>query len=339
MERRLTTEEAMTIEVLHVRGVPKRAIGRALGVDEKAVRYRLLHPRRPGQPDGRAKTHRAEPPAAVIEAWTGPQLAAGEAVNLALMYAWLCAEHGYPGTLRSLERYVRARYPRPRIRARRRIETPPDAQAQGGLGGVSARADRWRRDRPARVPPLAVALAPLGGDLVGAAGPAGLAVGAQRCVRAARRCPGESADRQPEDGGDLGRGSVGGLHPAYRAYARAVGFHVDAARPRAPRDTKDVIKSGGEWISSIEIESTASRHPEVDSCAVIAIPHVTRGERPLLIVKKRPGMVVDQQALRDFLKDRIASWSMPEKVEFVADIPLGATGRIDKKVLSGRFQA
>jgi hypothetical protein len=52
MERRLTTEEGMTIEVKHARGVPKRAIGRYLGVDERAVRYRLAHPRRPGEPDG-----------------------------------------------------------------------------------------------------------------------------------------------------------------------------------------------------------------------------------------------------------------------------------------------
>ncbi|HEY0943379.1 MAG TPA: long-chain-fatty-acid--CoA ligase [Steroidobacter sp.] len=101
---------------------------------------------------------------------------------------------------------------------------------------------------------------------------------------------------------------------------------------------KDVIKSGGEWISSIEIESITSRHPAVDSCAVIAIPHVKWGERPLLVVKKRPGMTLDQQTMKDFLKDRIASWWMPERVEFVADIPLGPTGKIDKKLLREQFQ-
>jgi transposase len=130
MERRLTTEEAMRIEVLHARGVAKRAIARQLGVDEKAVRYRLAHPRRAAVPDRRAKPHRAAALAGVIEAWVRPRLEGGLAVNLAALHAWLCEEHAYAGSLRSLERYVRVRFPRPRLWARRRIETPPGAQGQ-----------------------------------------------------------------------------------------------------------------------------------------------------------------------------------------------------------------
>lgn len=99
----------MTIEELHGHGMAKRAIGRQLGVDE-TVRYRLAHPRRAGLPDGRAKPHRAEALAAVIEAWVRPKLEDERAVTLAALHAWLCEEHAYAGSPRSLERYVRARF-------------------------------------------------------------------------------------------------------------------------------------------------------------------------------------------------------------------------------------
>jgi len=96
---------------------------------------------------------------------------------------------------------------------------------------------------------------------------------------------------------------------------------------------KDVIKSGGEWISSIEIENIAMGHPKVALAAVIGAAHPKWDERPVLLVKLKDGAAEDIQEHLDFLQGKIAKWWMPDDVVFLADIPLGATGKIDKKRL------
>ncbi|WP_374514323.1 long-chain-fatty-acid--CoA ligase [Brevundimonas sp.] len=101
---------------------------------------------------------------------------------------------------------------------------------------------------------------------------------------------------------------------------------------------KDVIKSGGEWISSIEIENIAVGHPKVELAAVIGAAHPKWDERPVLVLKLRPGEAQDRQEHLDFLQGKIAKWWMPDDVVFVDDIPLGATGKIDKKVLRERLK-
>ena len=101
---------------------------------------------------------------------------------------------------------------------------------------------------------------------------------------------------------------------------------------------KDVIKSGGEWISSIEIENLAVGHPKVELAAVIGAAHAKWDERPVLIIKLKPGEAEDKQEHLDFLVGKIAKWWMPDDVIFVDDIPLGATGKIDKKVLRERLK-
>jgi fatty-acyl-CoA synthase len=101
---------------------------------------------------------------------------------------------------------------------------------------------------------------------------------------------------------------------------------------------KDVIKSGGEWISSIEIENIAVGHPKVELAAVIGAAHPKWDERPVLVVKLKPGQAEDKQEHLDFLQGKIAKWWMPDDVVFVDDIPLGATGKIDKKVLRERLK-
>ena len=101
---------------------------------------------------------------------------------------------------------------------------------------------------------------------------------------------------------------------------------------------KDVIKSGGEWISSIEIENIAVGHPKVELAAVIGAAHPKWDERPVLVVKLKPGETEDKQEHLDFLVGKIAKWWMPDDVVFVADIPLGATGKIDKKLLRERLK-
>ncbi|MGH7027179.1 long-chain-fatty-acid--CoA ligase [Brevundimonas sp.] len=96
---------------------------------------------------------------------------------------------------------------------------------------------------------------------------------------------------------------------------------------------KDVIKSGGEWISSIEIENLAIGHPKVALAAVIGSAHPKWDERPVLLIKLKEGESEDKQEHLDFLVGKIAKWWMPDDVVFLADIPLGATGKIDKKLL------
>ncbi|MBX3480052.1 MAG: long-chain-fatty-acid--CoA ligase [Caulobacter sp.] len=100
---------------------------------------------------------------------------------------------------------------------------------------------------------------------------------------------------------------------------------------------KDVIKSGGEWISTIDIENIAMGHPKAANAAVIGIAHPKWDERPLLLVQLKPGVEATKEEFIEFLQGKIAKWWMPDDVVFVDDIPLGATGKIDKKVLRARF--
>ncbi len=97
--------------------------------------------------------------------------------------------------------------------------------------------------------------------------------------------------------------------------------------------TKDVIKSGGEWISSIDLENIAISHPAVASAAVIGVPHPKWDERPLLIVAKAPDADVTTEELLAFYDGKIADWMKPDDVVYVEEIPLGATGKILKTKL------
>ena len=101
--------------------------------------------------------------------------------------------------------------------------------------------------------------------------------------------------------------------------------------------SKDVIKSGGEWISSIEIENIAAGHPKADLAAVIGVFHPKWDERPLLLVKLKPGVEATKEEFLKFLEGKIAKWWTPDDVVFVDDIPLGATGKIDKKLIRLRM--
>ena len=100
---------------------------------------------------------------------------------------------------------------------------------------------------------------------------------------------------------------------------------------------KDVIKSGGEWISSIEVENLAMGHPKAALAAVIGVAHPKWDERPLLLVKLKEGETSSKDEFCSFLDGKIAKWWMPDDVVFVDDIPLGATGKIDKKLLRQRM--
>jgi acyl-CoA synthetase (AMP-forming)/AMP-acid ligase II len=96
---------------------------------------------------------------------------------------------------------------------------------------------------------------------------------------------------------------------------------------------KDIIKSGGEWVSSQSIENAALLHPKVAAASVIGIPHSQWGERPLLLVVLKTGAAAEADELLVFLRERLVKWHVPERVNFVEEFPLGATGKIDKRRL------
>jgi fatty-acyl-CoA synthase len=101
---------------------------------------------------------------------------------------------------------------------------------------------------------------------------------------------------------------------------------------------KDVIKSGGEWISSIELENLAIGHPKVTEAAVIGIKHPKWDERPLLVVVLKEGETAAKSEILDFMAGKIAKWWIPDDVAFVDAIPHTATGKIQKTALRERFK-
>ena len=163
----------------------------------------------------------------------------------------------------------------------------------------------------------------------------------------------DAGNRLPHDGKTQGRLMIRGLAIA-KAYFRGDGGNIldsegffdtgDVATidpngiMQITDRAKDVIKSGGEWISSIDVENIAMGHPKVELAAVIGIHHPKWDERPLLIVKAKPGETMTKAEMLDFLKGKIAKWWTPDDVVFVDDIPLGATGKIDKKILREQFK-
>jgi fatty-acyl-CoA synthase len=101
--------------------------------------------------------------------------------------------------------------------------------------------------------------------------------------------------------------------------------------------TKDVIKSGGEWISSVELENEVMAHPDVVEAAVIAKPDARWQERPLCCVVLRDGAGADAPALVEHLRGRVARWWLPDEFAFIAEIPKTSVGKFDKKVLRARL--
>jgi 3-(methylthio)propionyl---CoA ligase len=102
--------------------------------------------------------------------------------------------------------------------------------------------------------------------------------------------------------------------------------------------SKDVIKSGGEWISSIDVENIAMAHPAVAMAACIAVPHPKWDERPLLVVVMKPGAETTRDEILAFYEGKLAKWQVPDDVAFVDAIPLGATGKMKKVDLRELFK-
>ena len=103
--------------------------------------------------------------------------------------------------------------------------------------------------------------------------------------------------------------------------------------------SKDVIKSGGEWISSIDLENLAIGHPDVAEAAVIGIAHSKWSERPLLILVPKEGRTINGGQILSFMEGKIAKWWLPDDVQTIAEIPHTATGKINKLKLRELFAA
>jgi len=156
----------------------------------------------------------------------------------------------------------------------------------------------------------------------------------------------------PRDGTTSGRLKVRGPAVA-RAYFKESGSALDAEGFFDTGDiatidphgymqitdrAKDVIKSGGEWISSIAIENLAVGHPKVAEAAVIGVRHPKWDERPLLVVVLKAGQQASRAEILDFMRGKIAGWWMPDDVAFVAEIPHSATGKVMKTALREQFR-
>jgi fatty-acyl-CoA synthase len=162
----------------------------------------------------------------------------------------------------------------------------------------------------------------------------------------------DAGARKPRDGKSFGRLKIKGAAVAAEYFGGDGGEILDdegyfdtgdvatidpAGYMQITDRAKDVIKSGGEWISSIDIENIATGHPKALLAAVIGVHHPKWEERPLLLVKLKTGETAAPAEFLSFLEGKIAKWWMPDEVLFVDDIPLGATGKIDKKLIRQRY--
>lgn len=239
MAPKLTPEERVTLAVLKRKGQPNTQIAQALGVTEASVRYHL---RRQGLPDGRQnKPRKADRLKEAIDHWVlvnHPAAQGDDAqrpVNVQALYDWLRQEYRYDGSYKSVVRFVRAHYPRPRLRPYRRVETPPGAQAQvdwGEFPGIDI------GDGPQARHAFVMVLSHSRKEVL---------VWCRRMDQlswhhahneAFRRLGGIAAVLRIDNlktGVSRGAGPWGEINPAYLAYARAVGCHVDACLPRCPQ--------------------------------------------------------------------------------------------------------
>jgi transposase len=232
---RLTREEVVTIQVLSEKSVPSREIARQLGVTEGTVRY---HSRRraEGRVDGRRlQAQKAADLSMAVDAWRAARGECGRPINVRELYEHLLVGYGYAGSYKSVLRYVRRRFGRPKIRTWRRVETLPGAQAQTDWGDFPSvwvggeeqllhsfvmtlshsrmPAIVWsvRKDQVSWIACHNGAFKRLGG------------------IPAVNRIDNEKTAISN------GAGSWGTVHPVYAAYARTLRFHVDACQPREPQ--------------------------------------------------------------------------------------------------------
>jgi transposase len=233
-------EHIVTIKVLHGRGASKCSIARALGVTEGAIRYHLRR-QAEGAVDGRRKALQVEAAGlveAILQWWKAQQarLPAERPPSIDALHEWLQEEHSYAGSYKSVRKFVRRYFPRPKLRPFRRIETPPGAQSQTDwmeFRGI----DIGDGEGPTTLYGFVMTLSHSRKEaVIWSRSTDQLAW--HRCHNEAfRRLGGVAASNRIDNlktGVSRGAGGWGEINPQYRTYARAMGFHVDACEPSSP---------------------------------------------------------------------------------------------------------
>ena len=249
---KLDRETRMTISVLARNGQSGRAIARMLGVAENTVRYHLQRQAN-GAVDGRSRQeHKADGCAAAIAHYL--EGAGAGPVNVASLREWLIAEHGFAGSLRGLQRYFRRHFPKPALRARRRVETPPGAQAQADWAEWPK---VWIAGRPVYAYQFHLRLSH---SRFGARvwSPRADQLGWHHVHNEGlRRLGGVPATVRVDNtktAVSRGAGAWGELNPSYRRYARAVRFHIDLCPVRHPQAKGKVERGIGADRAWREVE-------------------------------------------------------------------------------------
>jgi len=266
MAPKLRPEEIVTLSVLKSKGQSNTQIAHTLGVSEGAVRYHL---RRHGRPDGRHdKPRKADPLAEVIDHWVFTHQPAARAggplrpINVRALFEWLAQEHAYAGSYKSVLRFVRARFPRPRLRPFRRVETPPGAQAQVDWGEFH-RIDVG--EGPQTLYGFVLVLSHSRKEVLIWCRRMDQLAWHHAHTEAFRRLGGVPAVLRIDNlktAVGQGAGPWGQLNEAYRSYARGLGFHIDACLPRCPEDKGKVenkvgnlkrrLRPEGRWFAGLE---------------------------------------------------------------------------------------
>jgi acyl-CoA synthetase (AMP-forming)/AMP-acid ligase II len=168
------------------------------------------------------------------------------------------------------------------------------------------------------------------------------------------RIVGEDGAELPRDGRSVGRLQVRGpwVSSAYFKHDGAAAFTGDGwfdtgdiatidpeGYLRLTDRAKDVIKSGGEWISTLDLEEAVCSHPAVAMAAAVGVPHPKWDERPLLLVTLRPGQTADPEDLKAHVAARVARWWTPDEVRIVPELPIGPTGKVLKRELREQLKA
>jgi transposase len=265
MAPKLTPEEIVTLHVLKDKGQCNTQIAQTLGVTEGAVRY---HTGRHGQADGRqGKPRKADALGDVIDQWVrsqAPPAPAGQParpVNVRALFESLRGDHAYAGSYKSVLRFVRARYPKPRLRPFRRVETPPGAQAQADWGEFP---DLDIGDGPQTLYGFVLVLSHSRREALVWCRRMDQLAWQHAHTEAFRRLGGIPAVLRIDNlktGIGRGAGPWGEVNAAYQSYARGLGFHIDACLPRCPEDKGKVenkvgvlkrrLRPAGRWFDGL----------------------------------------------------------------------------------------
>jgi transposase len=322
MPCRLRAEEVVTIRVLAEKGTSHCQIARTLGVSEGTVRYHLRRAAVGAEDGRRRQPRRAAGLAEVIRVWMEARCDERRPANVRELYEHLVEGYGYAGSHNSVRRYVRAHYPRPKLRTYRRVETPPGAQTQTDWG-------EWPRmdvgEGPEPLHAFVMVLSHSRKPAVGWSRDETLLSWLACHNEAYRRFGGVAAVNRIDNLKTAivaGAGAWGTIHPTYRAYARAVGFHVDACPPRSPQ-----AKGKGEAKVKLsrQLVDPRRRYDGLEALQAETDARIERWSRRTLC----PATGETVQASYERERERLAELpKLPEPFDVAVTRPVGLDGMV-----------